>query len=119
MSLRLGRCATPDSRVAWLSYARSAKYPTIVPALQERARARRVRAAGREPPARRHCARAPENISLRPADWYEQQRIELRLGSCVVGIDSAAHRLTLQGGETLAYFAPDPRSRRARAVCPW
>jgi hypothetical protein len=62
----------------------------------------------------------PENISLRPADWYEQQRIELRLGSCVVGIDSAAHRLTLQGGETLAYsrliLAPGARARRLPVV---
>ena len=64
--------------------------------------------------------RAPENISLRPADWYEQQRIELRLGSCVVGIDSATHRLTLQGGETLAYsrliLAPGARARRLPVV---
>jgi NADPH-dependent 2,4-dienoyl-CoA reductase/sulfur reductase-like enzyme len=64
--------------------------------------------------------RAPENISLRPADWYELQRIELRLGACVVGIDSAAHRLTLQGGETVVYsrliLAPGARARRLPAV---
>jgi 3-phenylpropionate/trans-cinnamate dioxygenase ferredoxin reductase subunit len=64
--------------------------------------------------------RAPENISLRPADWYEQHHIELRLGSCVVGIDSAAHRLTLQGGETLDYsrliLAPGARARRLPVV---
>ncbi len=64
--------------------------------------------------------RAPENISLRPADWYKQQSIELRLGARVVDIDAATHRLTLQSGETVDYsrliLAPGAQARRLPMV---
>jgi 3-phenylpropionate/trans-cinnamate dioxygenase ferredoxin reductase subunit len=36
-------------------------------------------------------------------EWYEQQRVELRLGTRVVGIDPAGHQVTLEGGEPQAY----------------
>jgi len=35
--------------------------------------------------------------------FYERARIDLRLGTAVVGLDPAGHRVTLAGGETLAY----------------
>ena len=64
--------------------------------------------------------RAPQNISLRPDGWYEQQNIELRLGSQAVGIDTTEHRITLQNGEQIGYtrliVAPGARARRLPAV---
>jgi len=47
--------------------------------------------------------RAPDNIALRPAGWYERERIELRLGVRVSGIDAAAHRITLADGASIDY----------------
>src|SRR5215472_14700977 len=47
--------------------------------------------------------RAPDNIALRPAGWYEQHRIELRLGTRVTSIDGTAHRILLADGSTLDY----------------
>ena len=47
--------------------------------------------------------RAPQNISLRPDGWYEQQNIELRLRTRVVAIDRAAKRVTLADGSTVGY----------------
>jgi NADPH-dependent 2,4-dienoyl-CoA reductase/sulfur reductase-like enzyme/nitrite reductase/ring-hydroxylating ferredoxin subunit len=47
---------------------------------------------------------APEEwLPLRPADWYEQNRIELRLGAEVQRIDATGRRVELGGGEELAY----------------
>ncbi|HEX8840934.1 MAG TPA: FAD-dependent oxidoreductase [Sphingomicrobium sp.] len=43
---------------------------------------------------------APEEwLPLRPADWYEQNRIELRLGAEVQRIDAAERRVHLGGAE--------------------
>ena len=64
--------------------------------------------------------RAPENIALRPAAWYETQRIELLLGRCVAKLQPAAHSLVLNDGRELGYdrliLAPGARVRRLAAV---
>jgi 3-phenylpropionate/trans-cinnamate dioxygenase ferredoxin reductase subunit len=44
-----------------------------------------------------------ESLALRPARFYAQQSITARLGERVTGIDRAAQRVTLSGGETLDY----------------
>ncbi|HSP16531.1 MAG TPA: FAD-dependent oxidoreductase [Thermoanaerobaculia bacterium] len=47
---------------------------------------------------------APEEwIPLQPAEWYEEQRIELRLGADVESIDTGAKSIALRGGEQLSY----------------
>ena len=49
---------------------------------------------------------APEDwIPLRDDAFYQDLRIDLRLGSEVVGIDSAARQVQLASGETLGYDA--------------
>jgi len=44
-----------------------------------------------------------EQILIRAAAWYQEQRIELRLGQRVESIDRRSGQLRLVGGETLAY----------------
>ena len=44
-------------------------------------------------------------IPLRPVAFYEERRIDLRLGVRVTALDPLARRVTLEGGETLAYGA--------------
>ncbi|MDH6121656.1 3-phenylpropionate/trans-cinnamate dioxygenase ferredoxin reductase subunit [Kitasatospora sp. GAS204A] len=44
-----------------------------------------------------------EKIFVHPAEWYQEQRIDLRLGTAVTDLDPAAHRLTLADGSTLDY----------------
>jgi 3-phenylpropionate/trans-cinnamate dioxygenase ferredoxin reductase subunit len=44
-----------------------------------------------------------ESLALRPARFYTQQNITARLDERVTGIDRAAQRVTLSGGETLDY----------------
>ena len=47
---------------------------------------------------------APEDwVPLRPADYYAQSAIDLKLGAKAVGIDPRAHKVTLADGATLAY----------------
>lgn len=47
---------------------------------------------------------APEEwIPLHPAEFYTENRIDLRLGARVTAIDKTAKRLTLEGGATLPY----------------
>ena len=46
-----------------------------------------------------------EWLSVRPADFYTKQRIDLRLGAQVVGIDTAQHLLQLADGSSLAWGA--------------
>jgi NADPH-dependent 2,4-dienoyl-CoA reductase/sulfur reductase-like enzyme len=64
--------------------------------------------------------RAPENIALRPPGWYEQHRIELRLGVPVTMIDTTAHRAVLADGTSIDYWklilVPGARARRLPAV---
>jgi 3-phenylpropionate/trans-cinnamate dioxygenase ferredoxin reductase component len=60
--------------------------------------------------------RAPDNIALRPPGWYEQQRIELRLGVQATTIDATAHRVGLADGTWIDYsrliLVPGARARR-------
>ena len=44
-----------------------------------------------------------ERTLLKPASFYEQARIELRLGTRVTAIECEEHRATLSTGETLKY----------------
>jgi 3-phenylpropionate/trans-cinnamate dioxygenase ferredoxin reductase subunit len=44
-----------------------------------------------------------EQILIRSAAWYDEQKVELRLNQRVEAIDRAACSLRLAGGETLAY----------------
>lgn len=57
-----------------------------------------------------------ESITLRPAEFYADQDITVRLGTTVAGIDCAARRLFTSTGEALRYdylvIATGARSRR-------
>lgn len=57
-----------------------------------------------------------ESLALRPGDFYDKQRVTLRLGTTVEAIDRAARTLRLVGGEALAYdhliLATGARARR-------
>lgn len=44
-----------------------------------------------------------EKVFVHPRPWYQEQDIDLRLGTTVTAIDPAAHRITLDGGERLDY----------------
>ncbi len=44
-----------------------------------------------------------EKLSLRGRDFYDEQRIDLRLGVAAVAIDTAGKQLTLSDGSRLAY----------------
>jgi 3-phenylpropionate/trans-cinnamate dioxygenase ferredoxin reductase component len=41
--------------------------------------------------------------AVHPAPWYDEQGIDLRLGTPVVAVDPAAHEVELAGGERLRY----------------
>jgi nitrite reductase (NADH) large subunit len=45
----------------------------------------------------------PDTLKLRPAEWFEDNRIEVRLGRWVQWCRPDEHLLGLDGGETLAY----------------
>lgn len=44
-----------------------------------------------------------EALAIKPGKFYEEQNITLHLGQRVKAIDPAAHRLTFDDGETIAY----------------
>lgn len=44
-----------------------------------------------------------EDTALRPAEFYAEQRIDLRLGTTVTGVDTAARQVTLADGSRLGY----------------
>ena len=44
-----------------------------------------------------------DRLFLRPAEWYADQKITLRLDTRAVAIDPASKTITLQGEETLSY----------------
>jgi 3-phenylpropionate/trans-cinnamate dioxygenase ferredoxin reductase subunit len=62
---------------------------------------------------------ALERLFVRPLSWYEEEKIDLRLGVRATAIDAAAHRVTLADGATLSYrqlvFATGSRPRRLPA----
>jgi 3-phenylpropionate/trans-cinnamate dioxygenase ferredoxin reductase subunit len=57
-----------------------------------------------------------DDILAKPADWYREQDVELRLGVRATGIDPRAHTVTLSTGDELGYaalvLATGLRSRR-------
>jgi 3-phenylpropionate/trans-cinnamate dioxygenase ferredoxin reductase subunit len=44
-----------------------------------------------------------DTVFVHPADWYGENRVELRLGTRATALDTAAHELELDGGERLGY----------------
>lgn len=64
--------------------------------------------------------RSPEGIALRPWNWYTERRIDLMLGRTAVRLDTAAHKIELDGGQSVAYdrllLALGSRPRRLPAM---
>ena len=46
-----------------------------------------------------------DHVILRPGEWYREADVDLRLDTIVTGIDRAARRVALSGGETISYDA--------------
>jgi len=44
-----------------------------------------------------------ETIYVHPAEWYAEHDVELRLGTTVIGVDPAAHEVTLADGSRIGY----------------
>jgi 3-phenylpropionate/trans-cinnamate dioxygenase ferredoxin reductase subunit len=44
-----------------------------------------------------------DSFVVHPKEWYEEQKVELRLGTEVTGLDASAHRLTTADGGEMAY----------------
>ena len=60
------------------------------------------------PPLSKTYLRGEETLDgwlVKPADWYADNRVELRTGVRVAGVDTAHKRVVLDGGETLDYGA--------------
>ncbi len=60
----------------------------------------------RRPPVSKEVVRgekSADDIRIRKADWYEQNRIDLRTGVRVEALDLDAHEVVLAGGERLGY----------------
>jgi 3-phenylpropionate/trans-cinnamate dioxygenase ferredoxin reductase subunit len=57
-----------------------------------------------------------DSLALRPEAFYTTQRVGLRTGACVLGLDRAARRMHLRDGESVAYdhliLATGARARR-------
>jgi 3-phenylpropionate/trans-cinnamate dioxygenase ferredoxin reductase component len=73
------------------------------------------------PPLSKTYLRSEEDLDgwyVRPAGWYAGHDVELRSGAAVRGVDPAAHTVTLDSGEELAYqkvlIATGGRNRRLR-----
>jgi 3-phenylpropionate/trans-cinnamate dioxygenase ferredoxin reductase subunit len=71
------------------------------------------------PPLSKTYLRSEEALSawyVRPAGWYAEHDVELRSGATVVAVDPAAHTVTLDSGDELAYqkvlIATGGRNRR-------
>ncbi|GAB3928624.1 FAD-dependent oxidoreductase [Kribbella albertanoniae] len=47
--------------------------------------------------------KGPESAQLHDQQWYDENSVELRLGTTVTAIDSAAHTITLDDGSTQSY----------------
>ncbi|MFI5731034.1 NAD(P)/FAD-dependent oxidoreductase [Kribbella sp. NPDC051587] len=47
--------------------------------------------------------KGPESAQLHDQQWYDDNTVELRLGTTVTAIDSAAHTVTLEDGSTQSY----------------
>ena len=44
-----------------------------------------------------------DGLTLRPREWYEEAKVELRTSTRVVRIDRAAHQVVLSTGDTVDY----------------
>src|SRR5215472_3719436 len=73
------------------------------------------------PPLSKTYLRSEEDLAdwyVRPPGWYTEHDVELRHGAAVRGVDPAAHKVTLDSGEELAYhkvlIATGGRNRRLR-----
>ena len=44
-----------------------------------------------------------DEVTLHPAAWYDEQRIDLRLGTVVMSIEAAEHQVVVNDGTRLAY----------------
>src|SRR5262250_3398267 len=58
------------------------------------------------PPLSKTYLRSEEDLDawyVRPLGWYAEHDVELRSGATVRGVDPAAHTVTLDTGEELAY----------------
>jgi 3-phenylpropionate/trans-cinnamate dioxygenase ferredoxin reductase component len=44
-----------------------------------------------------------DDVALKPREWYDEKDIALRLGSAVVGLDTAERTITLDDGRVLGY----------------
>ena len=58
------------------------------------------------PPLSKTYLRGEESLSgwlVKPEDWYADNRVELRAGVRVQGVDTKLKKVTLQGEETVAY----------------
>ena len=58
------------------------------------------------PPLSKTYLRDEESIDpwlVRPADWYAQSDVELRVDTSVTHVDAVANRILLSGGETVGY----------------
>src|SRR2546421_9270902 len=73
------------------------------------------------PPLSKTYLRSEEDLDawyVRPAGWYAGHDVEIRSGATVTGVDPAAHAVTLDTGEELAYqkvlIATGGRNRRLR-----
>ena len=71
------------------------------------------------PPLSKTYLRSEEDLGawyVRPAGWYAEHDVELRSGATVAAVDPAAHTVTLDSGDELAYqkvlIATGGRNRR-------
>lgn len=57
----------------------------------------------RPPLSKGLLAGTEDEPAFRPAEWYAEHGVELRLGRRATGLDPVRRRLALEGGETVAY----------------
>jgi 3-phenylpropionate/trans-cinnamate dioxygenase ferredoxin reductase subunit len=55
------------------------------------------------PPLSKEALAGEAEVAFRPAPWYAEQRIELRLGTPVTALDAARREVVVAGGERIAY----------------
>src|SRR6476469_9955250 len=58
------------------------------------------------PPLTKEFLRGEKPIAevyMHPAEWWGEQNVEVRTGTDATAIDTAAHTVTLAGGETIGY----------------
>ena len=73
------------------------------------------------PPLSKTYMRGEEDLGgwlVKPAEWYRDNRVELRTGVTILGVDTRLKTVSLQGGETVGYdkllLCTGGRNRRVR-----